>query len=134
MWTLQRIFLRRGIPRYQKRQFAHVLNSRSYQFRKIYRNAPAPEFLFNLQPSPLLKKRRRYIQRSVSFANFFRNTFNMEKLLQTGFDFGKHLRKLLAWNPFLLKMRSSNKFQAIFFYKFAEVLGQHLKSLPWRFF
>ena len=44
-------------------------------------------------------------------------------------DFGKNPRKLLAWNPFLLKLRFSKVFPAIFFRKFAEVLGQYLKSV-----
>ena len=72
MWTLQRIFLRNDIPRYQKQQFAHVLvNSRSLKFCKIHRNAPAPESLFNLQPSPLLKKRCQHIYTSVSLADLY---------------------------------------------------------------
>ena len=33
---------------------------------------------------------------------------------------------------FLLKLRSSKAFPAIFFWKFADVLGQHLKSLLWK--
>ena len=36
------------------------------------------------------------------------------------------------WNSFLLKLRSSNVFPAFFFWSFAEVLGQHLKSLFWK--
>ena len=47
-------------------------------------------------------------------------------------DFGKQPRKLLAWKSFLLKLRSSNVFPAIFSWKYAEVLGQHLKSLLWK--
>ena len=60
-------FLRKDIPRYQKQQFAHVLLNNFY---KIQRNAPALEVFFNLQPSTLLKERRRYIQLSVSFVKF----------------------------------------------------------------
>ena len=40
-------------------------------------------------------------------------------------DFGKHLWKLLALNPFLLKLQSSNVFPAIFFQKSP-------KSLFWK--
>ena len=75
----------------------HVLNSRSYKFCKTHRNAPAPKFLFNLQPSTLSKKRRRYRQRSVSFVDFFRNTFILENLLQTGFE-RRILRKMTDRN------------------------------------
>ena len=72
MWTLQRIPLRRDIPRFQQQQFTYVLlNSRSLKFRKTHRNALAPESLFKLQPSPFLKKRRRHIHASVSFADLY---------------------------------------------------------------
>ena len=47
-------------------------------------------------------------------------------------DFGKHPRKLLAWNPLLLKLQSSNVFPAIDFWKHVEVLVQHLKNLFWK--
>ena len=86
MWILQRISVGRDIPRYQKQQFARVLlNSRSWKFGKIYRDASTPESLFNLQPSTLLKKRRRHIYTPVSPAKLFRNTFIMENILRTGF-------------------------------------------------
>ena len=47
-------------------------------------------------------------------------------------DLGKHRKKLLAWTPFLLKLRSSNVFTAILFWKFANILGQHVKSWFWK--
>ena len=54
------VSVRRGIARYQKQQFVHVLlNSCSQKLRKIYSNEPAPESFFNLQPATPLKKRRR---------------------------------------------------------------------------
>ena len=68
MLILQRISLRRDIPRYR---FAHVLvNSRSKKFCKIHRNAPATEFLFNLQPATLLKKKHRHIYFLLILQNF----------------------------------------------------------------
>ena len=62
MWTLQKISLRKDIPRYQNQQFAHVLlHSRSKKSSKIHKNAPAPESLFNLQPSTSSEKERQQI-------------------------------------------------------------------------
>ena len=47
MQTLQKIYLRRDIPRYEKQQYAHVLlHSRSEKLSKR-----TPESVFNLQPS-----------------------------------------------------------------------------------
>ena len=51
---------------------------------KTHRNAPAPESLFNLQPSTSSEKTP--AKTSVSFAKFFRNTFIMENLLRPGFE------------------------------------------------
>ena len=86
-FPLYRIFLRRVIPRCQKQQFSHVLlHSRSKKFSKIHGNSFPPESLFNLQPSTSLEKRRRQILLSVSFVKFFRNSFIIENLLQTGFE------------------------------------------------
>ena len=64
---------------------------------KIHWNAPEPELLFILQPSTLLKKRRRYIQFSMSFAKLFRNTFIKENILPTDFE-RRILQKMANFN------------------------------------
>ena len=45
---------------------------------------------------------------------------------------GKHPRKLLVRNPFLLTLGSSHLFPAIFFLEISRSSEKHLKSLFWR--
>ena len=109
MWTLWRILLHRDIPRYQKQQFAHVLlHNHSYKFSKIHGNAFPPGSFFNLQPPTSLEKRRRHMELSVSFSKFFRNTFIIENLLQTGFE-KKFLRKMANGHSYYNKNMSWNR-------------------------
>ena len=131
-WTLQEIPLFRDISRYQKQQFLDVLiNSRSWILRKIHCNTPALEPFFNLQPTTLLKKRRRHTYFSVNFVKYFGSNFITENLLRTVFE-KRILRKWWTDNLIIKRYRKvDNSFKEQRLWGENYILGPLIESCHW---